>query len=442
MADAGDFDGQYGRAVQARVYGDGVFGHRPAVPSSPEGLEVAAERAMSRAAFAYVAGSAGAERTAAANRAAFDRWQLVPRMLAGAERRELGITLFGHRYPSPLLLCPIGVLELARSDGDRETARAAAARGVPMIISTQASASTEDIVATMGAAPRWYQLYWSRVPEIAASMVQRAERSGCQAIVVTLDTHTLGWRPRDLDLGYLPFARGLGIAQYTSDPEFMKLVRQRTGSSGSASSASSASSAPSVPARRPTPAAVRSLLSIAAHHPGSTRDNLRSPVPRAAVETFLDVFPNPALTWSDLPFLREHTGLPILLKGILSADDARRALDAGVDGIVVSNHGGRQVDGAVAALDALPAVVEAVAGRVPVVLDSGVRTGADVVKALALGASAVGIGRPYVYGLALDGQAGVEAVLDHVLAELDLTMGLVGVRSIAEIDRTLLTQSG
>ncbi len=425
------FDGQYGREVQGRIYTDGVYGHRPTVPTGPGELEAAAERAMSPQAFAYVAGSAGAERTAAANRAAFDRWQLVPRMLAGTEYRSLGVRLFGHDYPSPLLICPVGVLDLASPDGDLKAARAAAARGVPMIISTQASASTEAIVDELGESPRWYQLYWSRVPEIAASMVERAERAGCQAIVVTLDTHTLGWRPRDLDLGYLPFARGMGIAQYTSDPEFMKLVRER----GAATSSTATSRTSS---QRPTPAAVRSLLSIAAHHPGSTRENLRSPVPRAAVETFLDVFPNPALTWSDLPFLREHTSLPILLKGIISTDDARRALDAGVDGIYVSNHGGRQVDGAVGALDVLPAVADAVAGQVPIVFDSGVRTGADVVKALALGADAVGIGRPYVYGLGLDGQRGVESVLDYLVAELDLTMALTGVRSIGEIDRSLL----
>ncbi|MGN6610534.1 MAG: alpha-hydroxy-acid oxidizing protein [Angustibacter sp.] len=416
-----------GRAVQAAIYRAGVYGRRPVVPTSAAALEAAAEQRMSRRAFAYVAGSAGQERTARANLAAFDRWAVVPRMLRDVSAADVSTELFGRRLAAPLLLCPIGVLELAHRGADVAVARAAARVGLPMVQSSQASHSMEDVAAAAGG-PRWFQLYWSNHDELAESFVRRAEASGCEALVVTLDTHTLGWRPRDLDLGYLPFAHGLGIAQYTADPVFAGLVRERV-----------RAGSPSGARERPTPAAVAALLSMARHHPGGTRANLRSPVPRAAVETFLEVFSRPSLTWDELAWLRERTRLPIVLKGIQHADDASRALDAGVDGVWVSNHGGRQVDGALASLAALPGVVERVGGRVPVVFDSGVRSGADALIALALGADVVGIGRPWVYGLALAGEAGVAAVLEHVVAELELTLGLAGCASLADLDRGVLT---
>jgi len=294
------------------------------------------------------------------------------------------------------------------------------------VISTQASQPTEAIARTLGDAPHWFQLYWSQDRDLVASFVRRAEAAGCEAVVVTLDTHLLGWRPFDLDQGFLPFAQGQGIAQYTSDPVFTSLARRRA----------AAGAAPL--GGRPGVGAVRTLLTLARTHPGRTLGNLRDPLPRAAVETFLDVFSNPSLTWEDLAFLRSVTSLPVLVKGVQHAADAELALRAGVDGIVVSNHGGRQVDGAVASLDALPGVVAAVDGRVPVLFDSGVRGGADVAIALALGARAVLVGRPYVYGLALDGTRGVVAVLEHLLAELDLTLGLLGCRSIGGLDGDLL----
>lgn len=415
-----------GRAVQSRVYRDGVYGRRRAVPVNPDALERAAERAASARAWAYINGSAGRETTARANRAALDRRRIAPRMLTGVAERDLGIELFGRALPSPFLLAPIGVLGMVSREKDLPVARAAAATGTPMVVSTQASVPMERIAEAMGDACRWYQLYWSSDAELAASMVARAERSGCSALVVTLDTHVLGWRTRDLDLGFLPFAHGQGIAQYTSDPVFQELVRRRAARPSAG------------PAPRPTPAAIRALMSIARHHPGGLRRNLRSPLPRAAVETFLDVFSNSALTWDDLAFLRERTRLPILLKGIQRRDDAARALDRGVDGIVVSNHGGRQVDGAIGALDALPGIAAEVAGRVPIVFDSGVRSGADAFKALALGATAVGIGRPYVYGLAIAGERGVRAVIEHMVAELDITMALAGCARIADIRPELL----
>jgi lactate 2-monooxygenase len=405
------------------------------VPTDGAALEEVARRAMSRRGFAYVAGSAGGEATGRANREAFARWRVVPRMLVDTSERDLGVELFGRRHASPLLVAPIGVLSAAHADADLAVARAARELGVTPILSTQASVPMEDVAAALGGAGHWYQLYWSSDDDLVASLVHRAEACGSEALVVTLDTAYLGWRPRDLDLGHLPFARGEGIAQYTSDPVFRRLVADRV--------AARARATPE-PQPRPTPAAVRTLVSLSRNHPGDTRHNLSAPEPRAAVETFLDVFSRPSLSWADLPRLRELTRLPVVLKGVLHPDDARRAVDEGVDGILVSNHGGRQVDRSVAALDVLPGVVDAVrfsGSDVPVLFDSGIRSGADVFLALALGADAVGIGRPHVYGLAIAGQAGVAEVLRNIRAELDLTMALTGCATLADITRDRLVEA-
>jgi lactate 2-monooxygenase len=378
---------------------------------------------MSTEAFAYVAGSAGLERTASANVRAFEQWQIVPRVLRDVASRDLSTELLGKRRAHPFLVSPIGELDLAHAEADRAVARGAAEVDVPMVISNQASTPME---ALTGVGERWFQLYWSSSDELVASLVGRAEASGCEAIVVTLDTHLLGWRPRDLGLGYLPFSRGRGIAQYTSDPVFAELVRERAVRPATGDKP------------RVTAQTLRSFGEISRNYPGRFGANLRSPLPRAAVETFLDVFSKPSLTWENLTFLREHTTLPIILKGILHPDDATRAFDSGMDGVWVSNHGGRQIDNEVSSLQALPAVVEAVAGRVPVIFDSGIRGGADAFTALALGATAIGIGRPYVYGLALAGASGVSEVMRNLIAELDITMGLAGVTSIADITRDAL----
>ena len=422
-----------GRIRQSTIYRAGTFGRRPAVPTDGARLEEAAEKTMSRRAFAYVAGSAGGEATARANLEAFSRWRVVPRMLVDVTDRDLSVELFGRRHPTPFLVSPIGVLSMAHRGADTAVARAARTTGTTPVLSTQASVPMEDVAAELGGHPHWYQLYWSRDDELAASLVRRAEACGSEVLVVTLDTCYLGWRPRDLDLGSLPFARGEGLAQYTSDPVFRRLVAERV--------AAAAADPDPEPQPRPTPAAVRTLLAMSRNHPGDPRHNLTAPEPRAAVETFLQVFSRPSLTWEDLARLRELTSLPVVLKGILHADDARRALDAGVDGIWVSNHGGRQVDRSVAALDALPGVVDVVQrseSSVPVVFDSGIRSGADAFVALALGADAVGVGRPHVYGLALGGEAGVAEVLDNLAAELDLTMALSGCRSLADLTRDRL----
>jgi isopentenyl diphosphate isomerase/L-lactate dehydrogenase-like FMN-dependent dehydrogenase len=412
-----DFRPGIGLARQTEIYLAGVRGHRPAIPFDHRRLERQAKSRLTAEAYAYIAGGAGAERTMAANRAAFDRWRIVPRVLRDVSDRDLSVELLGRRLHTPVLLAPIGVLELAHHDADVAVAKAAAAERVPMIFSNQASRPMEACAAAMRDAPRWFQLYWSTSDDLVASFVARAEACGCEAIVVTLDTKMLGWRSRDLDFAHLPFATGRGIAQYTSDPVFRSLVDPSTAQR----------SGP------PTPAAVRALVRATRSYPGSFRQNLRSGAGVAAVRKVMEIYSRPSLTWADFAWLRERTTLPIVVKGILHPDDARLAVEHGLDAIVVSNHGGRQVDGAIASLEALPGVAEAIGGRIPVLFDSGIRGGADAFKALALGATAVLLGRPYVYGLALRGEAGVRDVIRNLAADFDLTMALSGCRTVGDI---------
>ncbi len=382
---------------------------------------------MSTTAWAYVAGGAGAGSTMRANRAAFERHRIVPRMLRGAVERDLSTTVAGTPLAAPLLLAPVGAAGLVTRDADLRIAEGAAAANTPYVFSCQGGNPMEQTAAAMGSAPFWYQLYWSTDEKLVDSMIGRAEACGARALVVTLDTTMLGWRPQDLDLGSLPFARGLGIAQYTSDPRFREAVREQLAAADG-------------PAEKVevTLGAVRTLLSMTREYPGALLSNLRSKEPRTAVERFLATYSNPGLSWEHIATLRERTSLPVLLKGVLHPDDARRAADLGLAGVVVSNHGGRQVDHSIAALDALPAIRDAVGPETAVLLDSGVRTGADIVLALALGADACLLGRPHIYGLALAGADGVRQVIENVVAELDLTMGLVGVDRIGAIGRELL----
>ena len=418
-----------GRDVQSRIYRAGVFGRRPVVPVEPARLAAAARRRMSPAAWAYVAGSAGRQQTARANVEAFGRHRLVPRMLVDVESRDTSVELFGRRIPAPLLLAPIGVLEMAHRDADLAAARAARALGLPMVISSQGSVPMEQTAAELGDTPRWFQLYWSKDDDVVDSFVDRAAAIGSDALVVTLDTHVLGWRTKDLDLGYLPFARAEGIAQYTSDPAFRRLVR----------GAAPRRRARRRTARRPRPSArccrwpATTPVTCA---PTSAR-RCRAPPSRRS-STCSRGRRSPGTTSPGCASARRCRSCS---RGSSTPTTPRLALDHGVDGIVVSNHGGRQVDGAIGSLDALPGVVEVVDGRVPVLFDSGIRGGADVVKALALGAAAVLVGRPWVYGLALAGADGARTVLEHLWAELDLTMALCGVRSIDQIGPDLLAEA-
>lgn len=409
---------------QKEIYLKGFAGVLPAVPVDPAELEARAKKAMSPEAYAYIAGGAGLESTVVSNRSDFESLKIVPRMLRDTSGRDTSVTLFGQRLPSPLLLSPVGVLEMVHPEADLAVGRAAAALGVPYIFSNQASRPMEEVAAVMGDSHRWFQLYWSKSNDLVASFVQRAEKIGCGAIVVTLDTTHLGWRTRDLAIAYLPFLEGKGIAQYTSDPVFQRLMDEPS---------------PALARPRVTLSLLSGLVKMVNAYPGSGfLRKLKSGRPQKAVQKFTAIYSNPALTWKDLSFLRQHTKLPILLKGILHPDDAAMALDHGVDGLIVSNHGGRQVDGSISTIAALPAIAQRVNGRVPVVLDGGVRGGADMFKALALGATAVCIGRPYVYGLTLAGQAGVEEVLKNLMADFYFTMGLSGVNSVKEITRDTL----
>src|SRR3954454_9540565 len=369
-----------------------MAGERPDHPMGWAELEAAALERLEPGPAGYLFGGASTEDTMRANLAAFRRHRIVPRMLRDVSVRTLGRTVLGTELPAPVGLGPVGVQSIVHPDGELASARAAAAAGVLYVASTASSFTLEDI-AGVGDGPRWFQLYWPRGEELAASFVARAEAAGYRALVVTLDTWLLGWRPRDLQQAYLPFLRSVGIANYLADAVFR-----------------------------------------------STLDKPPEDDPQGAVAQFDGAFSNPAVTWDDLEFLRETTRLPILLKGILDADDARMAREHGVDAIYVSNHGGRQVDGAIAALDALPAIADAVGDDLAIVLDSGARCGADVIKALALGADAVGIGRPYLHGLAVGGEAGVRHVLKNLLAEIYLTLALSGRTEPSQLDPAALTR--
>lgn len=412
---------------QRTIYIDGAAGRRQDIPFQPELLEQRARLAMRPEAFAYIAGGAGLETTVKTNAGDFSRWHIVPRMLRNVEERDTSLTLFGQAMPAPFFLAPVGVLEMAHAEADLAVARAAAQLGIPYIFSNQASVPMETCASAMQDTARFFQLYWSRSDELVVSFLQRAEACGCAGIVVTLDTTMLGWRTRDLELASLPFLKGMGIAQYTSDPVFRRLMDEPV----------------EAPAAKPriTWEAIRTLISANRKYPGSFWGNLRSGAGLKAVRTFIRLYSRPNITWADLPFLRKHTRLPIILKGILHPDDARKALDYGIDGIYVSNHGGRQVDGAISTIRALPKVVEAVRDKVPVLVDSGFRGGADVYKALALGATAVGIGRPYCYALSIGGQAGVETLLANWLADFELTMGLAGCKNLEEVRASNLVMS-
>jgi lactate 2-monooxygenase len=378
---------------QYEIYLRGLGGQRPARPLDWRSLERDAYHLLADGPRGYIEGGAGRGETIAANREAFGRWAIVPRMLRDVSQRTLARTVLGTECKAPLLLAPIGVQTLAHHEGELAAVRAAAEVGLPFIASTAAAHTIEQIAQAAGEQPCWYQLYWPRDRELARSFVTRAEQAGYKAIVLTLDTWMLGWRPADLTNGFLPFLWGEGNYNYLQDPVF------------------------------------RGLLAA------PPEEDMQ-----AAIGQWAWQFANPAITWDDLAWLREITDLPIVLKGILHPDDARLAVEHGVQGVLVSNHGGRQVDGAIGALDALPGVVAAVDGRCEVLFDSGIRSGADALKALALGARAVLLGRPYMWGLALGGQAGVAEVLRSLLADLDLAMALSGYASIDEVGEGALTQ--
>jgi isopentenyl diphosphate isomerase/L-lactate dehydrogenase-like FMN-dependent dehydrogenase len=381
-----------GNVRQREIFVNGAAGVEPDVPVTFEALEEAALAVMEPEAADYVAGGAGSENTVARNDSAFDRWRIVPRFLRDVAERDLSVELLGETYDHPVLLAPIGIQSICHEAGELATARGAEDAGVPFVVSSVSSFTMEEIAEEMPETRKWFQLYWSSERSVTASFVERAEAAGYEAIVVTVDTPVPGWKERDLSRGYLPqLVDGEGMANYTSDPAFRELLD------------------------------------------GPPKEN-----EFATVQTFFDVFGNPSLTWSDVEWLQTKTDLPIVVKGLLHPEDVREAVERGADGIVVSNHGGRQVDGAISAIEALPRIRDTVDDDVSLLFDSGIRRGAEVLKALALGADAVCLGRPYVYGLAVDGENGVREVCRNLVADLDLTMGLCGRTRAADIGRSLL----
>jgi lactate 2-monooxygenase len=380
---------------QNEIYFAGIDGTLPKLPVNFAALEKLAYEAMAPSVMSYVAGGCGDEHTQKFNVTAFEHWGIIPRILAGGGVRDLSIDLFGMKLRTPIFMCPIGVIGICPADGhgDLATARAAAQTGVPMVASTLSEDPMELVAGELGSTPGLFQLYTPNDRELAESLVRRAEAAGFKAVVVTLDTWILGWRPRDLNHANFPQLRGHCLANYFSDPRFRAMLEK-----------------------------------------SPEKD------PRAAVMQWIKVFSGP-MTWADLPWLRSLTKLPLIVKGICHPDDARRAIDGGVDGIYCSNHGGRQANSGVAAIDMLPGVVEA-ADKTPVLFDSGVRSGTDVVKALALGAAAVGIGRPYAFGLALDGTDGIVHVLRCILAEADLLMAADGYPTLAQLRNVAIRVRG
>lgn len=380
---------------QYEIYLEGMSEQTPDFPFELTKLERRFEAEVDPVPRDYVSAGAGAEDTMRENLDEFRKWRIVPKMLTDVETRDLTTTVLGTTMPAPVMLAPIGGIQsLLHPDGELAVARVAAELGVPMVLSTVSSKTLEEVADALGDTPRWFQLYWPSDDAFTKSLLQRAEDAGYGAIVVTLDTRILAWRPRDLRNAYLPFFRGDSIANYLSDPVF--------------------------------------------------RAGLEKPPEedlQAAVFKWMSMFAYASTTWESLAFLRDTTRLPIVLKGIVHPDDARRAAEVGVDGIIVSNHGGRQVDGSIATLAALPSIKQAVPDAFPVLLDSGIRTGADVVKAMALGASAVLLGRPYIWALGVGGESGVRQLLRGFLADVDLTLALSGYTSFDDIDTGLLVRS-
>ncbi|KAI1821902.1 FMN-dependent dehydrogenase [Xylaria intraflava] len=383
---------------QSEIYARGIAqGSRTIVTTDPNKLRLQAKAVMHEGAYNYIAGGAGEGATMDANRLAFRQWKIIPRMMRPTAPRNLKVTLFGEQYDSPLLMAPVGAQAVYHQDKEVGTAAACAELNVPFIMSTAAASSIQEVAAASGNHPRWFQLYWPLDDEITASILRTVKAAGFKALVITVDTACMSWRPADLDTAYMPFMSGTGNAVGFTDPVFRRKFAEMNG--------------------------------------GTTPED--SPF-LASKRWMGEAFSGDSHPWEHLEVIKRNWDGPILLKGIQHVEDARLALQHGVSGIIVSNHGGRQVDGAVASLDMLPEIVEAVGDKMTVLFDSGIRTGADIVKALALGAKAVLVGRPVMYGLGIAGKAGAKHVLASLLADLDGTMGLAGIKSVTELSPRIL----
>lgn len=389
----------HGTDRQRDVYIAGAAGETPDVPPSYEKLREAAREEMTDKAYGYVEGGAGEEDTARENREAFRRWRIVPNLMNDVSERALSTTVLGDELDVPFVLAPVGVLSIVHEGAETAVARASSSLDVPFVLSTVSSHTIEEVAeeandsAEGDAPPRWFQLYPSTDEALNRSLLHRAEEAGYTGVVVTVDTPLLGWRERDIKNAYLPFLDAEGLANYFNDPVFR-----------------------------------------------GSLDDTPEENEFAAIRHFIDIFSDASFTPETLAGTVDSTDLPVVVKGLLTPEDAIAAIDAGAEGVVVSNHGGRQVDGATGALDALPRVAEALKDET-VLFDSGVRRGADALKALALGADAVMLGRPYVYGLGLAGEDGVREVVKNLRADIDLTLGLTGRTSVEEVDSSLVRES-
>ncbi|GAA0319665.1 lactate 2-monooxygenase [Oceanobacillus oncorhynchi subsp. oncorhynchi] len=349
-------------------------------------LEAAAKHALPAEVFGHIRSGAGGEETLRKNREAFEKYSIVPRFLRNVSEVDTSIRILGKEYASPLMVAPIGHLKMVHEEPDFAVANVAASMNIPYIQSTVTARSIEEVSEAVPHGPKWFQLYWSHNDAISYSMAERAEKAGYEAIVVTVDTMILGWREDDMRHQYSPLKKGYGKANYVQDPAFQEGLKDG----------------------------------------------------QDEIESIIENLHHPSLHWDNITELRQRTKLPIFLKGILHPEDAKQAINAGIDGIIVSNHGGRQMDGIIPSLEALPAIREAVGPDFPLLLDSGIRRGADVIKALALGADAILFGRPYTYALALQGEAGVQKIFANLAQEVAVSMALSGAKSIEEVKQLTL----
>lgn len=379
---------------QTEIYGQGaLMGIQPNVTTDPRLLEEQAKKALGDRSYNYVAGGAGEKATMDSNRLAFRQWKLIPRMLKKIENQSISVNLFGQEYPTPLLMAPIGVQSLFHTDKETGLAEACAEVGIPYTLSTASTSTIEEVAEASGDGKRWFQLYWPQSNDVTLSLLKRAKKNGFSVLVVTLDTWSLAWRPADLDNAYVPFIKGVGNQIGFSDPVFRAKFEKEAGCT------------------------------------------IEEDIVGASRAWVSDAFPGHSHSWEELEFLRKNWDGPLVLKGIQHVEDAKLALKAGCDGIVVSNHGGRQCDGAIGSLEVLPEIADAVGDKMTVLFDSGIRTGVDVIKALSLGAKAVLVGRPVIYGLSVDGKNGAKAVMKGLLADLWQSMGLAGIEGVAGCTR-------
>ncbi|EFI70077.1 hydroxyacid oxidase 1 [Lysinibacillus fusiformis ZC1] len=356
-------------------------------------LEKAVAEKIEAGPFGYIRSGAGGEQTLRNNRAAFEKYSIVPRFLNDVSNVDTSVHLFGKTYPTPFLFAPVGMNGMVHDEGELAVARAAQFLNTPYIQSTVSTFALEEVAQAAPSATKWFQLYWSTNEEIAFSMAARAEEAGFEAIVLTVDTVMLGWREEDVRNQFSPLKLGYARGNYMNDPVFTASLPD---------------------------------------------DSFESYVQGVLQNVF-----HPTLNWEHVRELKKRTNLPILLKGILHPEDAKLAIDNGINGIIVSNHGGRQLDGVIGSLDALPAIAKVVNRQIPIILDSGVYRGMDALKALSLGADAVAIGRPFVYGLALEGQQGVEKVMTNLYDELKVSIALAGATSVKGLRNiTLVKQDG